>query len=105
MSPLLAEDKAALAAKANLQNAIDYDIIKWNVKAKTWSWVTDENHKNVKFIQLSGKAVSDPKQALYDYYNGNQEFAMKLLDELRVLDLLIDSGIEEEDSGINEVGK
>jgi len=77
----LAEAPQVIEVKANLQGAIDRDVITYMVQKKMWAWVTGKGKKNEPICQIG--ATADPSEALYDYYLGNRSFAQELVAALK----------------------
>ena len=71
----------AIEVRANLQKAIDMEIITFMPQKKIWAWVTEKGKKNVPIASISGSA--DQYEALYDYYMGNRKFAQEVVSVLK----------------------
>lgn len=77
----LVDAEQVLSVKANIQNAVDRDLITYMVQKKQWAWKTDQGRKNEPICQIG--AGADPSEALYDYYLGNRRFAQEIVSALK----------------------
>lgn len=91
----LIDAEQALEVRANLQQAIDREIITFMPQKKTWAWVTERGRKNEPIATISGGA--NPSEALYDYYMGNRKFAQEIVASLKGEKVLAAAGADDLD--------
>jgi hypothetical protein len=91
----LVEAEQVLDVRANLQNAIDRDIITFMAQKRIWAWVTEQGKKNIPICQTG--AGQDPHEALYDYYLGDRSFAKEITSALKGNKVVMSEGADEPD--------
>lgn len=88
----LAEADQTLEIKANLQDAVDRDIITFMAQKRTWAWKTGQGLKNEPICVIN--PGNDPNEALYDYFIGDRKFAQELLLALKGKSVAVPEGAE-----------
>lgn len=91
----MCEADQVIAVRADLQSAVDRDLITYMVAKKSWAWVTGQGRKNEPICQIG--AGADPSEALYDYYLGNRGFAQELVAALQGKKVVVAAGSGEPD--------
>jgi hypothetical protein len=77
----MSEADQIMNVRANLQQAIDREIIVHAPIKKSWSWVTAHGEKNIPIFTVT--VGSDPNESLYEYYMSNVKFANELMSKLK----------------------
>lgn len=89
----LCDAEQIITIKSNLQNAIDKKIIAFNHAKRNWEWVSGVGKKRELIAQVV--PAMDENEALYDYYMGNQQFAIQLTSALKGKKLVMADADEE----------
>jgi hypothetical protein len=74
-----------LTVRANLQKAIDHKLITYNKPKKEWAWVTDQGKANELITKVLPADAAKHKEALVNYYSGNQNFAEQIIEAVKTI--------------------
>lgn len=91
----LVDAEQVLTVRANLQNAIDKQLITFMPQKRMWAWVTGTGKKNEPIAEIS--AAADPNDALYDFYLGNRKFAQAVMSALKGEKVVFGEGADDID--------
>lgn len=97
----LVNSEQVLTVRANLQQAIDNDIITYMVQKKMWAWVTAQGKKNIPIAHITGG--TDPNEALYDYYLGDRKFAQEIVAALKGEKVVLPEGADNPDNDADPI--